>query len=188
VPHSLVERSHKRGDGGVGVTPASGATKPGASIGLDDTSHGIRPGERRKHPDHERGTAASRASRTRLLPGPGRAWRCRARPELLPARGSRPPQAAPAIYSCGALNRGRNCAELPPTQHENDEHNDYDKDYRPDTDIHRLSFPGRARNRLSMRVPALSSRVAFNPATLTRAPKPLARRISGVTPRRRCLR
>jgi hypothetical protein len=187
VPHSLVERSHKRGDGGVGVTPASGATKPGASIGLDDTSHGMRPGERRKHPDHERGTAASRASRTRL---------CRVR--VMPGvaaldpnfflRGSRPPQAAPAIYSCGALNRGRNCAELPPTQHENDEHNDYDKDYRPDTDIHRLSFPGRARNRLSMRVPALSSRVAFNPATLTRAPKPLARRISGVTPRRRCLR
>jgi hypothetical protein len=67
----------------------------------------------------------------------------------------------------GALNRDRGCAVLAPAQHENDEHDDYDEDNRPDTDIHRLSFPGSAWSRQSMKFPAPSSRVAFDPATLT---------------------
>jgi hypothetical protein len=71
------------------------------------------------------------------------------------------------LYSCGKCTRRRTCAVLAPTQHENDEHNDDDEDYRPDTDIHRFSFPGSARRRLPMRFLAPSSRLAFDPATLT---------------------
>src|SRR5579859_6385262 len=40
---------------------------------------------------------------------------------------------------------------LAPAQHEDDEHNDHDEDHGPDTDIHRHSFPGSARSRLSCR-------------------------------------
>src|SRR5579859_751970 len=51
---------------------------------------------------------------------------------------------------------------LAPAEHEHDEHNDHDEDHGPDTDIHRHSFPGSARSRLSCRaVPAPSSRLSI---------------------------
>jgi hypothetical protein len=89
---------------------------------------------------------------------------------------------SPELRSCMRLGAPESGAPrtvvgvLAPAQHEDDEYNDHDEDHGPDTDIHRHSFPGSARSRLSFgQVPAPSSMVAFDPATRTRGRKPSAR-------------
>lgn len=64
---------------------------------------------------------------------------------------------SPELRSCMRLGAPESGAPrmvvgvLAPAQHEDDEYNDHDEDHGPDTDIHRHSFPGSARSRLSCR-------------------------------------
>ncbi len=97
--------------------------------------------------------------------GPGAASACRSLG--VEPRGPGPvglgrvhPAWAIMVSSCGGRAHWRIWAVLAPAQHENDEHDNDDEDYGPNTDIHRLSFPGSARSQRVDEVPAPSSRVA----------------------------
>jgi len=54
-----------------------------------------------------------------------------------------------------------------PPQHEDDQHDYHDEDYRPDTDIHRLFLSWQRRGSIVDTVRGAIVEIGFNPATRT---------------------